>query len=267
MQGQLLTTKEAAELLGYTVAHVYRLAYKGILTPQKTDTTIVGHRALCRIPLEQVEHIICQRGNKKQYYPDLPSNPRAEKAIAIRQANPCATLQQIGDKLNITREGVRQLLKARGIETKSYRQRQLYECLNCGAPTRNRMFCDRECRKQYGQIPIECEVCHKIFYRWRSQIIPYGIKKREHMFCSKKCQGVWLGKSHGGSSSNSSGIKTRRYDYDAIMEQVSLQRQNGITYGKIVQNLSVPLSTLYYIRCTFRKRRTEGHHDIYELSS
>lgn len=58
-----------------------------------------------------------------------------------------------------------------------------------------RFFCSKKCREEYN-LKIrksKCETCGKDFY-CHYTIISHHKKPR---FCSKKCQGKWLGNNYG----------------------------------------------------------------------
>ena len=51
----------------------------------------------------------------------LSQSPIRKKVIRIRMANPCATLQQIGDEVGVSRERVRQILSRAKLPTSHYK--------------------------------------------------------------------------------------------------------------------------------------------------
>lgn len=78
-------------------------------------------------------------------------------------------------------------------------------CLNCGQPflpeDDSNLFCSLKCRHEYLWIQRICCECGDLFYRVASQVIYKTEKKRQGMwFCSKKCQGKYLGKQWGFGS-------------------------------------------------------------------
>ena len=83
-----------------------------------------------------------------------------ELVKTARLKNPCATLQQIGNDIGITRERVRQILSEEGLNTSAWKQ--TYYCLNCDKEiATGRKFCSKRCDSDYTRIQIECPVCGK----------------------------------------------------------------------------------------------------------
>lgn len=91
-------------------------------------------------------------------------------------------------------------------------------CLACG----NRLpenfygkYCSPECldnmRILTHYIKLVCENCGKTFLRVRRQALdryvrPESWEKRTHLyFCSRQCQGAWLGKNHGWGKQKKGG--------------------------------------------------------------
>ena len=127
------------------------------------------------------------------------------KVVERRLLNPCATLEQIGREVGVTKERVRQILKKYNQPTKHFVQR--YLCLNCGSvlPTKNKysppLFCNKKCRYEYAHPLMECEVCGILVRRnvkrmiWENLHNP--LRTGEHIFCGKKCHGIWFGRNYG----------------------------------------------------------------------
>ena len=129
-----------------------------------------------------------------------------KQVVSLKRSYPCYTLQAIGDKVGVSRERVRQILKSAGEHTKAWRPKRL--CANCGkklihryhpANDRKERFCSKECYSQYHHITLECELCHKFFRRVISEILHYddASHRYNHTFCSRQCFGRWLGLHYG----------------------------------------------------------------------
>ena len=72
-------------------------------------------------------------------------------------------------------------------------------CLNCGNQlSHNGLYCSDECLRQFTKIPVVCSECGQIFHRSQYKI-KSGINKynQKLFFCSKKCQGRYLGQEYG----------------------------------------------------------------------
>jgi hypothetical protein len=102
---------------------------------------------------------------------------RDRKMAEYAKANPCATLQQIGDYHGLTRERVRQILIRLGVHkanAHSARARPRVLCAGgCGrsSPESNRLpHNDYRCRACSRRVSVACSLCDKLFKRYRSQI-------------------------------------------------------------------------------------------------
>ena len=171
------------------------------------------------------------------------------------------TLQQIGDKVGLTRERVRQILKTSGSKTKKIYP-VLNKCIDCG-------------KKKSGTYHSRCQKCLYIknsVFRSCTQCgtvnryQPGLVKRTKINFCSRICHGKWLGQNFGrgrGKKSKMNKVlnsiynlfrskpKTLKsvklvntsYDYSNI---ISL-RQRGLTYSQINKDVGASLSTIYNV--------------------
>lgn len=159
----------------------------------------------------------CQPPNHIQ-----PRSANDAKVVQLRQANPCASLQQIGSQVGISRERVRQILKRSQQPTRRYIRRQLYYCLVCGKSTPNKNWCSQQCKYEYSYPWVECTQCHNLFRRRASNIIHPAYDARytgKGIFCSKKCRGIWLTAHYGFAAFPEHAIhegSKRKWDYDLI---------------------------------------------------
>lgn len=127
-----------------------------------------------------------------------------EDVLVMRQKNPCATLQEIGDRFGVTRERIRQILTENNLPTRHFVQNQ-YICLNCRQPFKRphkgHLFCSLKCRHDYAYIKIACTWCGKLneyhakTMLWKIQNNPLARGKAS--FCDKHCQGKWLAANYG----------------------------------------------------------------------
>ncbi len=120
-----------------------------------------------------------------------------ESVCATRKRNPCATLEEIGQKYNVSRERIRQVLSKHGLSTKALVIKSA--CMNCNKVIyKSQKFCSRECQHEYARIPVACQQCGKIFKRYQSEITYRFRENSEHrFFCSRKCLGGWVGVRYG----------------------------------------------------------------------
>lgn len=152
-----------------------------------------------------------------------------ESVLEMRTKNPCATLQTIGDKVGVSRERVRQILKRDGLKTKATSKRKVYLCLNCGKELdgQRKKFCSRTCQYEYGHPLVECVECHKLFRVRIAQLLRY-----ERSFCSRECHGRWMGKKFG------KGKDTKHY------RSISDLYLQGVPYKSISEQLNIPYTTI-----------------------
>lgn len=172
-----------------------------------------------------------------------------EIVIKERQENPCATLQQLGDKANVCRERARQILKKERLSTRHFTPR--YICLQCGKDLayRKRPFCSWECKAIYNMIPVECSECGTVFYRtWNNAFWRLNRNVSGVMFCSKQCQGKYCGKnfgflSHPENAGNHDG-RARVWDYAEFTKLIKA----GLSSRDIHDIMGVPYGTFYNLR-------------------
>ena len=81
-------------------------------------------------------------------------------------------------------------------------------CPVCGKVKSTRAtYCSDECRLRAHRIELTCDVCGKHFYRlahettdrykYADTFMRHGYKRTDKVFCSRECQGKWLGRNHG----------------------------------------------------------------------
>ena len=134
------------------------------------------------------------------------------KVIKLRKAMPDITASEIGRWLGVSRQRVSWILKKEGLPTKTPKRgaRQKYICNYCGNPTPynpkngqyNKVFCCRECMKEYYTALVECDHCHNLFPIQYSEL---KRRVRRHarqntnlvLFCDRKCSGAYYGLRHG----------------------------------------------------------------------
>lgn len=119
--------------------------------------------------------------------------------VELRHKNPCLTLGQLGRAAGVTRERARRVLVKAGLET--VRKRSRVSCERCGGPLRSgrKRFCCRACQTAATWVDVSCEVCGALFQLKQSHFIRRVRHGQQHFFCSKRCQGTWLGLHYGGS--------------------------------------------------------------------
>jgi hypothetical protein len=114
----------------------------------------------------------------------------------LRNSDLFMTMSEIGQRLNISRHRVLQILKDEGLPTMHRIRRYLCECPVCGA-TSVFKFGSKECKKQWQMIPIICTKRGKLFYRNRHQFFINYPHHNDGSFCSKICAGKWFAEHYG----------------------------------------------------------------------
>ena len=123
---------------------------------------------------------------------------RAE-VVQTKARNPCATLQQIGDKYGVTRERVRQILEPYNMPTGlSIRVAFKRKCPECGGIKLAESRVCPKCHEHIHYIPLVCDYCGGLFYRQRGKVLArLGKRQYNHVFCGRPCQGKWWAENHG----------------------------------------------------------------------
>lgn len=191
------------------------------------------------------------------------------------------TLQAIGNRVGVTRERVRQILKKHYGTTKIpgliYRDR-LSKLLGCSADwlaglekqgglnpihigkhylydrdeaEKAMLAVQKERQKEYW-ITLVCPECGKVFERERRYIIYRTRKGQKHWFCSRQCLGKFVGRNYGFTAHPENVPKgaerQRKWDYEQVYK---LREQMGWSSVRIGKTLGIPEGTVYMI---LRKR-------------
>jgi len=134
------------------------------------------------------------KNKTKTYYP----SEQSEIAKNLMIENPVWTLKEIGMAMGVGRERARQLLLAEGISIRKYRGIK-YEteriCPSCGGIKSIEGNICSKCYHEQHNVTLTCEICGEEFTRYKSQAERNGGSPPR--FCSRACQGVWLGTQYG----------------------------------------------------------------------
>ena len=118
------------------------------------------------------------------------------KVIRLRLKHPCMPSSRIAEKMGVSRERIRQILKDAGVTTHFAKPK--YHCVDCGKELRRKAIRCRECFIKHSFILIICDECNAPFYRRKSDILQYPCSNTYgHLFCSRHCRSVWRGKHCG----------------------------------------------------------------------
>ena len=112
-----------------------------------------------------------------------------ENVIYLRRTYPELTLEDIGDRVGVTKVRVHTILKQAGLPTKAI-SNAVHSCGYCHKlfvkkPTRR--FC-RECNASHFLATYTCDGCGSQFKRKRSlQEMKTNSQGHKHIFCSRRC--------------------------------------------------------------------------------
>jgi len=132
--------------------------------------------------------------------------------IKHRQSFPCDTMQTIGDRFGITREAVRQVLKANNQPTANASFGTKTRCYVCGEKKHHSANICKKCYMKQSNIPLKCDQCGEIFHKKKHYILyQTKIGGGRFSFCSKRCQGMYIGNHFGfGSDDGRKNINPRK---------------------------------------------------------
>lgn len=121
-----------------------------------------------------------------------------ENVIYLRKAYPELTLEEIGDRVGVTKVRVYTILKQAGLPTKAI-SNVIYSCGYCFklfAKKPTRRFC-KECTPSKLLATYTCDGCGSSFKRKRSlQEMKTNTQGYKHIFCSRRCYNESRGITH-----------------------------------------------------------------------
>ena len=109
--------------------------------------------------------------------------------VRLRKTYPDYTLQRIGETVGVSRERVRQILKAEGLSTKAFRVSKYPPkvCKYCYKFTENqRSYCNTECRTKAHWVKYNCHYCGDEHSMWKAYWKRQSKKYKNH-YCSTSC--------------------------------------------------------------------------------
>lgn len=201
---------------------------------------------------------------------------RTARIVAIRQANPCMTLEAIGQAAGgISRERVRQILVREGLETAHLRRKVSWACMECGrvnaapdykARENGFRFCPGRgpgsCWWNYAHPLVVCDNCGVLFRKSLSGINAQARRRaaggqyRGRNFCNRRCAGLYLARTTGflAHPENATG-RPRKYDYDAIW---SKYLETGLRGKALAELTGIPAPIVGHILYTMKRRAAPG---------
>lgn len=120
----------------------------------------------------------------------------AYRILELRANNPGISNAEIARRLGVSRQAVWTNAKRQGLRGDN-RSPFSNWCINCEAPLHEtrRKFCSIQCRSDYANIELQCDVCKKPFKRrtkellWRTQHSQTANHKTQQYFtCSVECR-------------------------------------------------------------------------------
>lgn len=175
--------------------------------------------------------------------------------IQIRKENPLMKASKIARMAGVSHERVRQILKNANLCIRL--PPKIYVCNHCGKKfSTNRQspkFCSKECWQSYHRVTLNCEYCHKIFFRRQSELLGslrYNSETKK-FFCSKICQGKYAAQ-HYGFIVHPENIGSRKKKDHRLIYQL---KKDGFSYREISQLTNVNINTLYVILCRLKKNK------------
>lgn len=122
----------------------------------------------------------------------------------LRRDNPCLTLESIANKVGVSRERVRQILRSESLPTKAIKRlwRKKAICPNCGIlfmhKNSNNDYCSLSCKKEHHRITLSCDGCRRLFIRPQAEILYRArVSPDKKWFCSRACRSRYLGTTYG----------------------------------------------------------------------
>lgn len=193
----------------------------------------------------------------------------AKLAAEIRDKSPCATLDQIAETISertgkpkVSRQAIHLYLDRAKKQTAgaSFGKRTLRTCNSCGeefriGSDRPGLFCSKECWSDYHKADLVCGYCGKEFKRPYSDVRAWAKRGiQEGPFCSRECQGKWLGEEHGLGVYPEHSITATPEGLAKLMlakreaearkrDQFTEFKNQGLTYKEISDRLGIDINS------------------------
>lgn len=129
----------------------------------------------------------------------------ADRVRAMVAADPSRTLQSMADELGLSRERVRQICTAHGIQREKPPDKSP-TCALCGYPISYGATYCRICwqteRHHAPRLTFACEQCGEKFLRREAEVRSNAKKGILTRWCSKLCMRRWASRKYGFGSPN-----------------------------------------------------------------
>jgi len=248
-----ITSKEIAQQLHITVDRVYQIQKQLGLKPKNRRSTldqsikeiyfadpgitVEGISNQLQISTRSAYRKLERLGLKLHRHPKMQLLSTVQAVVQMRIDNPGATLQDIGDKIGVSRQRVHRILEKHNLPTKHYSQKLLYECSVCGKISSHE-FCSIECQKKWHQIIVECTNCGKLFTRSESELLGHY---RNSLFCSRECFGKWISERYGFKAHPENCGRHKQWDYSLVSKT---RLETGYGARRLSRLLNIPDGTI-----------------------
>lgn len=162
------------------------------------------------------------------------SAERDAKIVQFANENPCIPRSRIAEHYGISRERIRQILSEFGARTRHINPLKPRRFCRCGNEIilGTSKYCT-SCR----YTRFICDNCQEPFYRHVRFVTTQPERKHRWVFCSKRCQGSYLGKHFSRGQLRG---RFRKWNYEKIWEL----RDKGLTYKEISKAEGIPVATV-----------------------
>ena len=128
---------------------------------------------------------------KPTSFHDYGQGSKRLEVIYLRENFPELTLRKIGEKVDLTRERVRQILTTTNLSTKSLARipTPLPLCATCNQTLSNKRlkFCSQKCQHPNGRTTFQCSGC-ETFKTILTSSYKARVKRNSKMYCSRSCR-------------------------------------------------------------------------------
>jgi len=124
-------------------------------------------------------------------------SPKSQAVISYREKYPCVSEVDIGDKFEISKQRVSQILKRAGLRGPSVKHGQRTKCPVCGLHKSPQGGLCRACYKERHLVTCICANCGKVFERRQCDVLRNAAHGADDFYCSKTCWGETLGNTKG----------------------------------------------------------------------
>mgnify|MGYP005812138595 FL=1 len=130
--------------------------------------------------------------DKRTSFHNYGQSSKRLEIIYLRENFPELTLREIGEKVELTRERVRQILTTANLATKSLARisTPLPLCATCNKTLAHKRlkFCNQKCQFPNGKTTFQCSTCG-MFKTVMTSAYRRISQKNSKIYCSRICRG------------------------------------------------------------------------------